>query len=112
MVRITSFFVSIASAEHKESKGCGFPNDLKRNAETIDIPQILMVFKPFQGSKAIKFDGHCGVLSSPRGDGRSFIITLHLFKKYNNSLFFIVWIWKCRRWIPWGFPMKIITNVV
>ena len=67
MVRITSFLVLIASAEHKESKGVVFEKILREMRKPLDIPQILMVFKPLQRSKAIKFDGHCGVLSSPRG---------------------------------------------
>ena len=49
--------VPIASAEHNESKGVRFRKDLKRNAETLDIPQILMVFKPLQGSKARVYKG-------------------------------------------------------
>ena len=87
MVRITSFLVSIASAEHKESKGVVF----KRSEEKCGNPRHSSDFNGIQTpsrSKAIKFDGHCGVLSSPRGtrpqhlfDGRRSIITLYLFRK-------------------------------
>ena len=53
----------------------------KQTFEILNISHFLMIFQTLRGSKAIKFYGHCGVLSSPRGDRRSSRITLYLFRK-------------------------------
>ena len=65
-----------------------YDEEKKQTFEILYIFHFLMIFQTLRGSKpfnslrwaqdsylfpekAIKFDGHCGVLSSPRGDGRS-----------------------------------------
>ena len=58
-----------------------YDEEKKQTFEILNISHFLMIFQTLRGSKAIKFYEHCGVLSSPRGDGRISIITLHLFKK-------------------------------